>query len=357
MAILKHISSKNANYGDAEKYLTFEHDEFTMKPTLDADGRLIPRVDYRISSLNCGGEDFAVACMRSNLRYGKNQKREDVKSHHYIISFDPRDGPDNGLTVDRAQELGEKFCAEHFPGHQALVCTHPDGHSHTENIHVHIVINSLRIAEVPMLPHMDRPADRKAGCKHRCTDAAMNYLKAEVMEMCHSEGLYQIDLLNGSKERITEREYWAQKKGQAALDRANAPIAADGIAPRQTKFETDKAKLRRTIREALAAASGFDEFAALLLRHGEYVKGAKLPSYIKIAKEAGSSPETVRKAIRVLQEHSVIEKTRWGYFVSLDEEVIIAYRQEYLAVVEKEYLNAKEKVDLKEATQWNCPRH
>ena len=275
MAILKHISSKNADYGDAEKYLTFEHDEFTMKPTLDADGRLIPRVDYRISSLNCGGEDFAVACMRSNLRYGKNQKREDVKSHHYIISFDPRDGPDNGLTVDRAQELGEKFCAEHFPGHQALVCTHPDGHSHTENIHVHIVINSLRIAEVPMLPHMDRPADRKAGCKHRCTDAAMNYLKAEVMEMCHSEGLYQIDLLNGSKERITEREYWAQKKGQAALDRANAPIAADGIAPRQTKFETDKAKLRRTIREALAAASGFDEFAALLLRHGVTVKESR----------------------------------------------------------------------------------
>ena len=275
MAILKHISSKNANYGDAEKYLTFEHDEFTMKPTLDADGRLIPRVDYRISSLNCGGEDFAVACMRSNLRYGKNQKREDVKSHHYIISFDPRDGPDNGLTVDRAQELGEKFCAEHFPGHQALVCTHPDGHSHTENIHVHIVINSLRIAEVPMLPHMDRPADRKAGCKHRCTDAAMNYLKAEVMEMCHSEGLYQIDLLNGSKERITERGYWAQKKGQAALDRANAPIAADGIAPRRTKFETDKAKLRRTIREALAAASGFDEFAALLLRHGVTVKESR----------------------------------------------------------------------------------
>ena len=90
---------------------------------------------------------------------------------------------------------------------------------------------------------------------------------------------------------------------------------------------------------------------------GEYVKGAKLPSYIKIAKEAGSSPETVRKAIRVLQEHSVIEKTRWGYFVSLDEEVIIAYRQEYLAVVEKEYLNAKEKFDLKDATQRNCPPH
>ena len=218
MATLKHINSKNADYGAAEQYLLFEHDEFTMKPVLDETGRLIPREDYRLSTLNCGGEDFAVACMRANLRYGKNQRREDVKSHHYIISFDPRDGPDNGLTVDRAQALGEKFCAEHFPGHQALVCTHPDGHNHSGNIHVHIVINSLRIEEVPFLPYMDRPADTKAGCKHRCTDAALRYFKSEVMEMCHREGLYQIDLLNGSKNRVTDREYWAQKKVQQALE-------------------------------------------------------------------------------------------------------------------------------------------
>ena len=275
MAILKHISSKNANYGDAEKYLTFEHDEFTMKPTLDADGRLIPRVDYRISSLNCGGEDFAVACMRSNLRYGKNQKREDVKSHHYIISFDPRDGPDNGLTVDRAQALGEQFCKEHFPGHQALVCTHPDGHNHSGNIHVHIVINSLRIEEVPFLPYMDRPADTKVGCKHRCTDAALRYFKSEVMEMCHREGLYQIDLLNGSKNRVTDREYWAQKKGQAALDKQNAPMIAGGITPRQTKFETNKEKLRQTLRKALATAASFDEFSSLLLQEGVTVKESR----------------------------------------------------------------------------------
>lgn len=42
-------------------------------------------------------EDFAVACMRANLRYGKNQKREDVKSHHYIISFDPRDAAEKRI--------------------------------------------------------------------------------------------------------------------------------------------------------------------------------------------------------------------------------------------------------------------
>ena len=275
MATFKHISSKNADYGAAEAYLTFEHDEFTMKPTLDENGRLIPREDYRISSLNCGGEDFAVACMRANLRYEKNQKREDVKSHHYIISFDPRDGTDNGLTVDRAQELGEQFCKEHFPGHQALVCTHPDGHNHSGNIHVHIVINSLRIEEVPFLPYMDRPADTKAGCKHRCTDAALRYFKSEVMEMCHREGLYQIDLLNGSKNRVTDREYWAQKKGQAALDKQNAPMIAGGITPRQTKFETNKEKLRQTIRAALSAATSFEDFSSLLLREGVTVKESR----------------------------------------------------------------------------------
>ena len=275
LATFKHISSKNADYGAAEAYLTFEHDEFTMKPTLDENGRLIPREDYRISSLNCGGEDFAVACMRANLRYEKNQKREDVKSHHYIISFDPRDGTDNGLTTDRAQELGEQFCKAHFPGHQALICTHPDGHNHSGNIHVHIVINSLRIYEVPLLPYMDRPADTREGCKHRCTNAAMEYFKSEVMEMCHREGLYQIDLLNGSKERITEREYWAAKKGQLALDKENAVREAAGQPTKPTKFETDKAKLRRTIRQALSQATSFDEFSSLLLREGVTVKESR----------------------------------------------------------------------------------
>ena len=275
MATLKHLGSKNADYGAAEQYLLFEHDEFTMKPVLDETGRLIPREDYRLSTLNCGGEDFAVACMRANLRYEKNQRREDVKSHHYIISFDPRDGPDNGLTVDRAQALGEQFCKEHFPGHQALVCTHPDGHNHSGNIHVHIVINSLRIEEVPFLPYMDRPADTKVGCKHRCTDAALRYFKSEVMEMCHREGLYQIDLLNGSKNRVTDREYWAQKKGQAALDKQNAPMIADSITPRQTKFETNKEKLRQTLRKALATAASFDEFSSLLLQEGVTVKESR----------------------------------------------------------------------------------
>ena len=275
LATFKHISSKNANYAAAEAYLTFEHDEFTMKPKMDENGRLIPRENYRISTRNCGEEDFAIACLRANLRYGKNQKREDVKSHHYIISFDPRDVPDHGLTVDQAQSLGEKFCREHFPGHQAIVCTHPDGHNGSGNVHVHIVINSLRIEAVPFLPYMDRPGDTQTGRKHRCTDAAMEYFRAEVMELCHGAGLYQIDLLGGSKTRVTEREYWAKKKGQLALDAENAARAEQGLPIKQTKFETDKDKLRQEIRVALSDAISFDDFSEKLLRRGITVKESR----------------------------------------------------------------------------------
>ena len=128
---------------------------------------------------------------------------------------------------------------------------------------------------VPLLPYMERPADTREGCKHRCTDAAMEYFKAEVMEMCHRENLYQIDLLNGSKNCITEREYWAKRKGQAALDKENATLAATGEPPKQTKFETDKEKLRQTIRKALAAAATFDDFSSLLLREGVTVKESR----------------------------------------------------------------------------------
>ena len=49
----------------------------------------------------------------------------------------------------------------YFHLHQALVCTHMDGHNGSGNIHVHIVINSLRKLDVPQQPFMERPIDCK----------------------------------------------------------------------------------------------------------------------------------------------------------------------------------------------------
>lgn len=78
----------------------------------------------------------------------------------------------------------------------------------------------------------------------------------------------------------------------------------------------------------------------------EYALGAKLPSYIDLAKEAGSSPETVRKAIRELQQQGVIEKTRKGYLVTSDKIAVAAFRERYLASIEEAYHNAIAKVEI-----------
>ncbi|OKZ75211.1 MAG: relaxase, partial [Clostridiales bacterium 52_15] len=171
----------------------------------------------------------------------------DIKSHQYIISFDPRDAADNGLTMEKAQALGLKFCEENFPGHPAIVCTHPDGHNRSGNIHVHIVIGSVRTREVERKPYMQKPRDWLEGMKHSSTAQTMRHLRVEVMELCESAGLYQIDLLNGSKERVSEAEYWARRRGQLKLDRENAALTATRQQPRQKKFETVKDTLRKQI--------------------------------------------------------------------------------------------------------------
>ena len=246
MATIKHLSSKNSNYAAAESYLTFQHNEYTGLPILDEQGRPKLRDSYLLDTLECGESSFAMACLIANRKYGKNGRREDVKTHHYIISFDPKDAVENGLTMEKAQSLGLQFCKENFPGHPAIVCTHPDGHNSAGNIHVHIVIGSLRVRTVERQPFMDKPCDWEAGKKHRCTSAMLRHLRIAVMEMC-------------------ER-----------LDHANAKLAAEGQQPTQTVYQTELEKLRQQIYSVLKKATTFEEFSALLMQeHGVAVKESR----------------------------------------------------------------------------------
>ena len=199
-----------------------------------------------------------------------------MKTHHYIISFDPKDAVENGLTMERAQALGLQFCKEIFPGHPAIVCTHPDGHNSAGNIHVHIVIGSLRVRTVERQPFMDKPCDWEAGKKHRCTSAMLRHLRVAVMEMCEQADLNQINLLEAQGDHVSEREYWAQRRGQRRLDHANARLLAEGKAPKQTVYQTELETLRRQIDSVLKKATTFDEFSALLLQeHGIAVKESR----------------------------------------------------------------------------------
>ena len=276
MATLKHIASKNSDYAAIEAYLVYQHDAFTGKQLLDEQGQPKLRDSYLLDTLECGDFSFATACLLANRKYGKNTQHGDIKSHQYIISFDPRDAADNGLTMETAQALGLKFCEENFPGHPAIVCTHPDGHNHSGNIHVHIVIGSIRTREVERKPYMQKPRDWREGMKHSSTAQTMRHLRVEVMELCEGAGLYQIDLLSGSKERVSEAEYWARRRGQLKLDRENASLAAIGQPPKQKKFETVKDILRKQISSVLYRATSFEDFSdKLMQQYGIAVKESR----------------------------------------------------------------------------------
>ena len=264
MAILKHIASKNSDYGEAQRYLMFQYNEDTMKPILDENGRLIPREEYYLDGINCDPFTFDMECKELNARYRKNQTFDEIKSHHYILSFDPRDTEENGLTGERAQQLSLEYARKNFPGHQALVCTHTDGNNKSGNIHVHIVINSLRKYDVERQDFMERSCDSRAGYKHHLTKDYLVYLKQDVMDLCRREQLHQVDLLSPAEKKITDREYHTRRRGQKKMDELNRKMIADGVTPRKTKFETQKDFLRNAIKEAAASARTQEDFQKFL---------------------------------------------------------------------------------------------
>lgn len=245
MATVKHISSKNADYTVVVKYLTFQHDELSGKPLCDDAGNNLLRDEYLIDGIECTPETFAAECIRLNRQYGKNLSPSDVKTHHYIISFDPADAASSQLVMEKAHAIGMEIAGKFFPGHQAVVCTHPDGHNHSGNMHCHIVINSLRKNDVQWQDYMQRPYDNKAGYKHVQTGRFLRTLKAAVMEICRREGLSQVDLLTPAKEKVTDKEY---RKAQRSKSPDNLLLK----------------KLRSSVYASCMLAHSEDEFREIL---------------------------------------------------------------------------------------------
>lgn len=266
MAVIKHIAIKNSSYTAAVQYLSYKHDEYTNKPILDESGNMILRDSFLLEGINCSPMTYGMECSRTNDHFGKNKDRSEIKAHHYIISFDPRDRDENGLTAEQAQELGLAFAKKNFPGHQVLVCTHPDGHNSAGNIHVHIVLNSVRAFDVPQENFMERPRDALAGHKHHVTKNFLEYLKQETMVMCQREKLNQVDLMSPAKVRITDREYWAQRRGQKKIDDAFVP-SPDVPDQKPPRYETQKMILRRSITETAKDSSSFREFEKKLFEN------------------------------------------------------------------------------------------
>ena len=264
MAILKHIANKNRNYSKALEYLVFKHDEYTQKPLLDDHGHMMLREEIYLEGLNCDPLTFSAECDQVNKVFCKNCSDREIKSHHYIISFDPLDKTERGLTGAKAQELGMEFAQKYFTGHQALVCTHTDGHNESGNIHVHIILNSVRKNDIEPTDFTERPCDSCAGFKHHLTDKLLAHMQQTLMDICEREHLHQVDLLSPAADKISDREY---RKGQSENSAIEDVKSAATSTASKTRFQTEKQFLRDAIRNVSSYAHTPEEFGAELEKH------------------------------------------------------------------------------------------
>lgn len=272
MAILKHKPCRNALYSDAVDYLTKEHDEETGKPILDEHGQMIEREEYLIEGINCTPDDFAEKCFLDSLMYNANKSAKDVKTHQYIISFDPGDKA-KGLTLEGAMKEGLRFARKNFPGHRILVAAHPDGTNGSGNIHVHIIVSALRFEDrepdaTYMRTNKDgsvKKSEYKAGCKHQDTAKLRKYLFDQVQDYCRENGYRVIE--PKSKKKVTDREYKAKKSGQEKLNHENEVRRQKGQKVIQAEFVSKKDELRMAIDDAVANTDNWDDFVSRLRTH------------------------------------------------------------------------------------------
>lgn len=266
MAVLKHLAIKKRDYGDIQRYLLFKCEEGTHKPIRDETGHMVPRDFFIQDGINCNPFSFDAECAELNRCFHKNQRKGEIMAHHYIISFDPRDAMENGLTPQRAHDLSMEFANHFFAGHQALVVTHTDGNNHSGNTHTHIVINSLRKLDVPFQSFMEKTRDSRAGYKHHLTDKLLHRMHERLYEICKREHLYTVEINQPANRKITDREYHAQRRGQREKDRINARIRADGYEPIHPNFETVKQQIRDAIDKAVAEERDEAEFMSILTK-------------------------------------------------------------------------------------------
>jgi len=307
LAVLKHLTIKKRDYGDIQRYLLFKCEEGTHKPIRDETGRMVPRDFFIQDGINCNPFSFDAECAELNRCFHKNHRKGEIMAHHYIISYDPRDAVEKGLTPQRAHDLSKEFAEYFFAGYQALIVTHADGNNGSGNIHTHIVINSLRKLDVPFQPFMEKTRDCRAGYKHHLTDRLLHRMLERLQAMCERENLHTVEVNQPSERNVTDQEYHAQQRGQQEKDRINARIRADGYEPIHPNFETVKQQIRDAIDKAAAEARDEAEFMNILMKKHNINTHLKRGRYSFIHPER-DKPITGRCLGNAYQREAILER-------------------------------------------------
>ena len=223
MAIVTHRTSKNARYTDVLEYYSYKHEESQATghydPIRDENGFMQERDNYAVAYLNAHGEEadpemWATACMRTNLLYRKNLEDGDRKSHEYIISHPAEDR--EKMSMEDLMAEGQAFARAHLNGYDCLIGVHRD----TDNDHIHISINSVRVmqrAQEEDWMMRDKSGkilacEMEAGGKHQDSPALRRHMNEWLLDYTREHGLVAKD--NNAKADVHRAERHGSKNDQ-----------------------------------------------------------------------------------------------------------------------------------------------
>lgn len=228
--IIKHVSSKSSNYRATQEYMEHEHDK-NGKTLLDENGQPQERF-YICDTLNVENrQTWASECKSANDYYNKNQNKNDIKQHQYILSFSPEES--QRLTPQEVMQIGKEWTQENLPGHQAILYVHTDGHNKSGNYHVHININSVRVEDVPQQDWMNEQRKHYCeGMKHTQTAKELYSMRESLNQIAEEHNL-NMRLQERTGRKVDDKEYYADRRGKAKQG---------------SDFDTQKEELRQCIR-------------------------------------------------------------------------------------------------------------
>lgn len=228
--IIKHVSSKSSNYRATQEYMEHEHDK-NGKTLLDENGQPQERF-YICDTLNVENrQTWASECKSANDYYNKNQNKNDIKQHQYILSFSPEES--QRLTPQEVMQIGKEWTQENLPGHQAILYVHTDGHNNSGNYHVHVNINSVRVEDVPQQDWMNGQCKHYCeGMKHTQTAKELYSMRKSLNQIAEHHNL-NMRLQERTGRKVDDKEYYADRRGKAKQG---------------SDFDTQKEELRQCIR-------------------------------------------------------------------------------------------------------------
>lgn len=167
--------------------------------------------------LNCNRDNFTKTVMLHMKQYGEKE----VKAYEYVQSFSPEDKA-NGLTPEKAHDLGMKYARKYFGQYPTLVVTHID----TDHIHNQILVGNVNVEN---------------GKSLQVSPQTLEQMKEFTGKQCEREGLTQ-----SIWEHKREKPPWEQKKD------------CEYLMESQGKF-TDKQQIAHIVRQEIPQSKDLEE--------------------------------------------------------------------------------------------------